>query len=67
MLMQDFNEPTQDPANYKYGIIYFNRNDLRAVVPKMNQVMGLTLNFARIESYLLIGILIAVSAWAFKN
>lgn len=65
--MQDFNEPTQDPSNYRYGVIYFNRNDRRAIVPKMNQGMGLTLNFARIESYLLIALLIAVSAWAFKN
>ena len=65
--MNDFNEPSQDPLNYKFGIFYFNRNDSRTIVPKSNQSMGLTLNFARVEAYLLIGVLIAVSLWTLRG
>jgi len=37
--------------NWK-GIIYFNRNDSRVVVPKMNKYLGWTLNFGNIKTYL---------------
>jgi uncharacterized membrane protein len=36
-----------DPENYKWGIFYFNPDDLRAVVPKRNRWMGWTFNFAQ--------------------
>ena len=36
-----------DPDNYKWGIFYFNPDDLRAVVSKRNRWMGWTLNFAQ--------------------
>jgi len=44
---------TQNPENYKWGLFYFNREDPRAIVPKVNQWMGWTLNFARPEAYLI--------------
>ncbi len=51
----------QDPANYKAGIFYFNRRDRRVVVPKRNKMMGWTLNFANMYTYLLIsGIILAI-------
>jgi uncharacterized membrane protein len=36
---------SSDPDNYKLGIIYFNRQDSRYVVPKANPEFGWTLNF----------------------
>jgi len=36
-----------DPENYIWGIFYFNKDDLRGVVPKRNRWMGWTLNFAQ--------------------
>jgi len=49
----------RDPLNYKWGFIYFNPKDKRVIVPKFNKMMGWTLNFANIYSYLLILGLIA--------
>jgi uncharacterized membrane protein len=43
-----------DPTNYKWGIFYFNPKDIRIVVPKRSRMMGWTLNFANIYTYLLI-------------
>jgi uncharacterized membrane protein len=43
-----------DPDNYIWGIFYFNREDPRFIVPKRNQWMGWTLNFASPFSYLLL-------------
>lgn len=43
-----------DPTNYKWGIIYFNRNDRRIMVPKRSKSMGWTLNFANFYSYILL-------------
>ena len=63
--MRDFNEPTQDPSNYKQGIFYFNSNDPRTIVPKMNQSLGFTLNFASMWSYILIVAVLTVSFWLF--
>jgi uncharacterized membrane protein len=40
-----------DPYNYRFGIIYFNRKDKRKVVPKRNRLLGWTLNFAHPYSY----------------
>ena len=50
----------QDPINYKGGIFYFNRKDRRIIVPKRINMMGWTLNFANIYTYLfIIGIIAA--------
>lgn len=65
--MNDFNEPTQNPANYKYGMFYFNASDPRSIVPKMNQGLGVTFNFASVWSYFIIAVAIAASIWAFAK
>ena len=44
-----------NPEYYKWGLFYFNREDTRVLVPKVNRMMGWTLNFARPESYIIIG------------
>jgi len=51
----------RDPSNYKLGIIYFNRQDPRYIVPKANQGFGWTLNFAHpYVFFVLLGILICL-------
>lgn len=62
----NFNEFESDrminePTNYRGGIFYFNPNDKRIVLPKRNKMMGWTLNFANIYSYLIILGIIAVA------
>jgi uncharacterized membrane protein len=49
-----------DPTNYKWGIFYFNDKDRRILVPKRSRMMGWTLNFASIYTYLLILGIIAI-------
>lgn len=50
----------QSPHNWK-GPFYFNRKDPRIMVPKYNQTMGWTMNFASPYAYaLLIGIVLVV-------
>jgi uncharacterized membrane protein len=44
----------KDPENYKWGIFYFNSKDSRFFLPKRNQWMGWTVNFANPYSYLII-------------
>jgi hypothetical protein len=41
-----------DPANWKWGIFYFSREDRRIVVPKRIRGLGWTINFARPEAIL---------------
>ena len=43
-------EPTDDPANYRYGIFYFNQLDDRIVVPR---ALGWTFNYAHRWSYVI--------------
>lgn len=43
-----------NPDYYKWGLFYFNREDQRIFVPKVNRLMGWTLNFARPETYIII-------------
>lgn len=51
----------QSPENYKWGVFYFNTKDRRILVPKRVHMMGWTLNFANINTYLLIFGLIAIA------
>lgn len=44
----------KDPKNYKWIFFYFNKNDKRIFVPKPNESMGITLNFANPKTYLAI-------------
>ena len=50
----------KSPENYRWGIFYFNAKDPRIVVPKRSRMMGWTMNFANIYTYLLILGLIAI-------
>ena len=56
-------ERHDDPANWKFGIFYFNKNDNRILLPKRNGSFGWTLNFANPYSILAIAaIIVAVIA-----
>ena len=48
------NTDINDPDNYKWGIFYYNREDLRGIVPKRNKWMGYTLNFAQPLAWVII-------------
>jgi uncharacterized membrane protein len=56
--MKFYNEENErmqnDPNNYVLGLLYFNPNDKRVIVPKINKFLGWTLNFAKLYSYLII-------------
>jgi uncharacterized membrane protein len=49
----------KDPENYKWGLFYFNPDDLRGVVPKRNRRMGWTLNFAQPLAWVIVLAIIA--------
>ena len=53
-------DPVDDPMNYKWGIFYNNKNDIRTVVPKRNRALGWTLNFARPVSYVFMGLFLLI-------
>lgn len=44
---------SKNPVNWK-GVFYFNRRDPRLIVPKLNQSLGWTFNFASPYPYILI-------------
>lgn len=52
-------DPVDNIVNYKMGIIYWNTQDSRFLVPKRERGMGYTLNFAHKHSAILL-IFIAV-------
>ena len=62
--MNDFNDPSSDPINYKFGIFYYNTKDHRTVVPKRNKLLGWTLNFAKPGTYLFVVLLIVIVIFA---
>ena len=47
-------DPVDDPSNYRFGVFYFNKNDIRTVVPKRSRYFGYTLNFAIWKSYIFV-------------
>lgn len=49
-----------NPANWKFGVFYYNKEDKRLVLPKRVKWMGWTLNFARPVSYISILVLVAI-------
>ncbi len=53
------NPITDNPRNWK-GPFYFNRKDIRILVPKSNPSMGWTLNFASPFTYISLVIIIAI-------
>jgi uncharacterized membrane protein len=48
-------EPVDNPVNYKWGIIYYNKDDQRTFVPR---ALGWRLNFARWGSYVFAGVFV---------
>lgn len=53
MKREDFENMSNDPNNWK-GILYVNKKDPRIVVPKLYPLLGWTLNFGNIYTYLAI-------------
>lgn len=51
----------EDPANYKWGIFYYNRNDRRIIIPKRLKMMGWTLNFANLYTYIILFLIVAIA------
>ena len=61
--MQEFNDPTGDSGNYKWGIFYCNRADSRIFVPKRFG-FGYTLNFCK--PYVTIGFILILLIILFR-
>ncbi|MBK9718225.1 MAG: hypothetical protein IPO85_12065 [Saprospiraceae bacterium] len=65
--MEQNNNPTQetldqwhnDPANWKLGIFYYNKQDKRLMPPKRIKQLGWTVNFANPMSILALIVLVA--------
>lgn len=45
-----FEQWRKDPANWKWGMFYFNPQDKRIFPPKRIKSMGYTVNFANLKS-----------------
>jgi uncharacterized membrane protein len=48
------------PNNWRWGIIYFNPNDQRVIVPKRVHVLGWTLNMAQPASLIFLSTLLLI-------
>jgi len=48
-----------DPANWKWGIFYFCREDPRVIVPKRIRGLGWTINFARPSALVWVAVMIS--------
>lgn len=44
----------KDPNNWKWGCLYYNKEDQRLLPPKRQEWMGLTINFANPKSVLVL-------------
>jgi uncharacterized membrane protein len=60
----NFNRIEKNPENYKWGIFYFNPDDTRIILPKRNQWMGWTLNFANLWTYVILGTFLIIAILA---
>lgn len=49
-----------NPENYKLGLFYFDPKDSRIILPKVNRMLGWTLNFGHPVSYIIIIVFIAL-------
>lgn len=52
-LSPELNQSHQDPNNWKWGCIYYNKEDQRMLPPKRIPWMGWTINFANPKSVML--------------
>lgn len=50
----------EDPENWKWGILYFNKRDHRIIVPKRNPIMGWTFNFAHPAGYIFLILILLI-------
>ncbi len=53
-MRNEMDPEVDNPENYKFTIFYFNPKDKRVIVPKRNRLLGWTLNFGIINTYLLL-------------
>lgn len=51
-------DPVDNIVNYKMGIIYWNTQDSRFLVPRRERSMGYTLNFAHKNSIFLFAFIV---------
>jgi len=63
--MEEQDQEEQDP--YKWGFLYYNKSDPRTLVPKGSGGIGLTLNFARFWSYIIMLFLIGMIVFVFVD
>jgi len=57
---KNFDDMSKDPNNWK-GVFYVNKKDPRIIVPKLYPLLGWTLNFGNVYTYLgLIAILLLI-------
>jgi uncharacterized membrane protein len=50
-----------DPSNWKWGFIYYNKQDDRLFPPKRTKVLGWTVNFAKPKSIIaMVGLFVVV-------
>lgn len=49
-----YDKDVDNPDNYIWSLFYFNKKDIRVIVPKRNRLLGWTLNFGRLNTYLLL-------------
>jgi uncharacterized membrane protein len=59
LLTATVHDPIDDSTNYKFGF-YHNPDDKRILVPKRLRFMGYTFNFARPESWVIVGAILAI-------
>ncbi|WP_316807942.1 DUF5808 domain-containing protein [Pedobacter agri] len=57
MMKKDFDH--DNPQNWKWGSIYFNKKDSRLIIRKRTEWMGWTFNFAHPASYLFMALILA--------
>lgn len=43
-----------NPEKYKLGLFYFDPKDSRVILPKVNRMMGWTLNFGHPVTYIIL-------------
>ena len=58
--MANFPENKKDSNKYKWGLFYYNPNNPKLWVPKVDSILGSTLNFAQPLAYIFILILLMV-------
>ncbi|HEY4198115.1 MAG TPA: DUF5808 domain-containing protein [Mucilaginibacter sp.] len=51
-------DPVDNLMNYKWGVFYYNKNDIRTVVPKMTRGLGWTFNFAHWGGYFFLALIL---------